>query len=143
MQPQIYSQQPQPQYQPEYQPQVSAQQPAYIPPRQPIDIGGIFSKKIVALFIVIGLILMFVGAIVCNASKITDKDDIGDLDKQCGALATYKAGTIIYNVGMLLLIIILLGAALLGKEFTEYMRIGMFIAVGLILGFGGFNLWGQ
>lgn len=124
--------------QPQFQPQ--EQQPAYFPSRQPVEL---FSKKMVALFIVIGLILMFVGAIVCNASKITDKDDAADQDKIYDAKAVYKAGTIVYNVGMLLLIITLLGAALLGKEFTEYMRLGMFVAVGLILGFGGFSLWGQ
>lgn len=128
------------------QPQVGGQtqaqqpQPAYYPPKQSVDI---FSKKMVALFIVIGLILMFVGAIVCNASKITDKDDAQDVDKVYGALGTYKAGTIVYNVGMLLLAIILLGAAMIGKEFTDYTRFGMLVAVGLILGFGGFSLWGQ
>ena len=132
--------QPQPTQQQAPVPTPQAQQPMYSPPRQPVDL---FSKKMVALFIVIGLILMFVGAIVCNASKITDKDDAADLDKQYDALGIYKAGTIIYNVGMVLLVIILLGAAILGKEFTDYTRLGMFVAVGLILGFGGFSLWGQ
>lgn len=122
------------------QTQAQQPQPAYYPPGQPVDI---FSKKMIALFIVIGLILMFVGAIICNASRITDKDDAADADKVYGALGVYKAGTIVYNVGILLVAIILLGAVLLGKEFTEYMRIGMFVAAGLILGFGGFSLWGQ
>ena len=61
-------------------------------------------------------------------------------DSEILALATYKAGMIVYNVGMLLLVLILFASALLGKEFTEYMRLGMFVAAGLIL---GFNLWGH
>jgi len=61
-------------------------------------------------------------------------------DSEILALATYKAGMIVYNVGMLVLVLILFASALLGKEFTEYMRLGMFVAAGLIL---GFNLWGH
>jgi len=118
-------------------PMPQAQQMMYSPPRQPVDI---FSKKMVAMFIVIGLILMFVGAMVCNASEITNAKDRIDDDKREGALATYKDGMIVYNVGMLLLVLILFASALLGKEFTEYMRLGMFVAAGLIL---GFNLWGH
>jgi len=92
--------QPQPMQQQAPAPMPQAQQMMYSPPRQPVDI---FSKKMVAMFIVIGLILMFVGAMVCNASEITNAKDRIDDDKREGALSiserkmTYLGMNIWYN----------------------------------------------
>ena len=120
MQPQVGVQ---PQYQPEYQPRVSAQQPVYFPPRQPIDIGGFFSKKIVTIFILVGVLLFFIGAILCNGAAVTEiNPDARDIE---GARSFYKAGTIVLEIGALVTTLALLGGGIASDEIDIKLKISM------------------
>lgn len=129
MQSQVGSQQPR--YQPEYQPQVQARQPAYYPPRQPIGIGGFFSKKIVTIFILIGVLLFFIGAILCNGAAITKvNSDTGDIE---GARSLYKAGTIVLDIGALITILALFGGGIASDEIDIKLKISMLSVATAIL----------
>lgn len=121
----------QPQYQPEYQPQVQAQQPVYRPPRQPIDIGGFFSKKIVTIFILIGVLLFFIGAILCNGAAVTKANpNIGETE---GAMSLYKAGTIVLDIGALITTLALFGGAMVSNEIDVKLKVAMLSVATAIL----------
>ena len=82
--------QPQPpavQYQPSY----------YPPPKQPFDFTQFASIRFIIVGIGLGLIIMSIGAVICNVSAISEEPD-DRTDAYYDAVGFYKIGAIVYNL---------------------------------------------
>ncbi|MCX8173830.1 MAG: hypothetical protein N3F63_04390 [Thermoplasmata archaeon] len=123
---------PQAQYPPAAQP---------LPPRE--EIPAFVSNKLLVLFVFIGMVLLAVGAMMIHAApEITNKDysiyNAQDQAKIRAAdqrlqLTITNVGHILADAGALLLIAFLLLAALLRTDWSDTVRFGLFLAVGLFL----------
>jgi hypothetical protein len=130
-------------------------------PRTRTPFARLFTTDKIVLFIVLGLFFMFIGAVIITAVSTSDgprdfdakydDDDDGfiDTDKRDNYLEdqrTYWAlkdigtilGRIIISFGMLMTVVALLGGGITNQELDKYVRIGMIIAAGLIIGWSGF-----
>jgi hypothetical protein len=102
--------------------------PPYGPPR---PMGPIFSVKLIAILTIIGLILFYVGGIICIGSFNTDLQE-RDIDDVENAQVMYKVGLIILSVGGLLALIALVGGGILNTEINPQIRAAM-ISMGIAL----------
>ncbi|PIV69728.1 MAG: hypothetical protein COS08_03915 [Euryarchaeota archaeon CG01_land_8_20_14_3_00_38_12] len=118
------------------QPQVQQPptQPAYYPPMAPMDVGRLFSGKLIMVFVIVSMILKLIGTVLCDICWGAE-----DL-KTAGA--TYIAGLITGNIGILLLAMILLLGGILNKEIHSHARLGMIVAAGMLLAWGMQTLLG-
>jgi ABC-type Fe3+ transport system permease subunit len=100
---------------------------------------GVVSNAVVAALVGVAIVMLFAGAIVMHyAPEITNKkyssDDAGSESQasdQRAALTTMTVGRIVADVGAFLLILIMLLAAILRSDWSEYVRFGVlfFVAV--------------
>lgn len=121
--------------------QVPSQYPPQYQPKPPVELGRIFSEKLIAVFVIVSMILMFVGVVICNASAVTKV--IPTADDIEGAAVAYKAGMIVLNIGTLLLAMILLLGGILNKDIHTHARLGMLISAGITLAWRFMAIWGQ
>lgn len=100
---------------------------------------GVVSNAVVAALIGVAIIMLFAGAMVMHyAPQITNKkytsDDAGQEAEESDArtvVTTMTVGRIVADVGAFLLILIMLLAAILRSDWSEYVRFGVlfFVAV--------------
>lgn len=100
----------------------------YYPPR---PMGPIFSVKLIAILALVGIILFYVGGIICIGAINTNLSGV-DVDDLETAQLIYKVGLIILAVGGLIALIALVGGGLLNKEIDPQVRVGM-ISMGIAL----------
>jgi hypothetical protein len=114
-------------------PQEPVQQPPPPPPvvaypgTPPVAMGAGMPPHLIAIIVVIGVILFFVGAIVCNASTITEiYDEPEDREEaQESARSMYKIGTIIADAGALVACIGIFYGALMCTRLEPALRVAM------------------
>jgi len=97
------------------------------------------SNAVVAALVGVAIIMLFAGAMVMHyAPQITNKkyssDDAGQEAEEADArtvVTTMTVGRIVADVGAFLLILIMLLAAILRSDWSEYVRFGVlfFVAV--------------
>lgn len=97
---------------------------------------SMFNPRTVAVMVIIGVILTFLGAILATTAAVTEKVSI-DIrqDKQVSSYTQYKYGVTIMVVGMMLMSLFMLGAAVAGPEFAPGVKVGLlvFSAITLIV----------
>ncbi|MEM3610582.1 MAG: hypothetical protein QW620_00425 [Thermoplasmata archaeon] len=111
------------------------------PPRE--EIPSFVSGKLLVIFVFFGMVMLAVGAMMLHASpEITNKDyTIYNATEQAKIRAADQrlqqtitdVGHILADVGALLLVTFLLLAALLRTDWSDTVRFGLFLAVGLFL----------
>lgn len=115
----------------------------------------LFSKQAIAFFILIGIFLMGIGTVIQNASApaksyadVKSEDISKKIQDDTAANAnTYKVGTIVWNFGMIFIMLSLVGGAILNPTLDTKTRIvmlivAMFILVGPFAStFKGFDHW--
>lgn len=136
-------------------------QPPDRPPGAVADLTKRFKQtdKVMKL-IVFGIIFMFIGTIFISIVSMGggpnqwdekyDKNDDGVIDEDkrnnyYKDLRLYDTvrdigvliGKIIINIGILILVLALFGGGLVNDDLDKYVRIGMIIAAGLIIGWSG------
>jgi hypothetical protein len=79
---------------------------------------GLFTKPMIVFGVMLGLLLQFLGATLLNFNFHLDVSQF------------------ISNLGILIMLIVLLGGAILNDKFDPYVRFGMFFVAAFI---GGFN----
>ncbi len=82
---------------------------------------GLFSKPLILVGVMLGVILQFLGAILLN-------NDVSN-----GGVA------VIHNLGVLIMVLVLFGGAITNEKLDPMVRLGMFAAGGI--GIWGFNTW--
>ena len=130
-------------------------------PRGRSQLDRHFTTDKVIRYIVLGLLLMFIGGVIytlVNTSggpnlydKAYDDDDNGnpDADKWDNYYEDRRAydtirdvgtiiGKLILTLGMLMTVVVLFGGGITNREFETHIRIAMIIAAGLIVGWSGF-----
>ena len=85
------------------------------------------SPQIIAIIVVIGVVLFFVGAIVCNSSAITEVSDDAEDQKEAreDARKMYKIGTILVDVGALVACVGIFYGALAPTRLDLALRVAM------------------
>lgn len=97
---------------------------------------SMFSQKTVAIMVIIGVILTFLGAILATTAAVTEKVSIDNRqDKQVSAYTQYKYGVTILVVGLMLQSLFMLGAAIAGPEIAANVKVGLlvFSAIALVV----------
>jgi hypothetical protein len=98
--------------------------------------GNFFSVRVILVLVLIGLILFYVGGMVCLAGINNEKYDYDEYDDRqddsLGAGNVYKAGLIILFVGALLSHIGLFAGGIANKELNPTVRVAM-ISMGIAL----------
>lgn len=88
-------------------------------PTANLDLSSLFSKKMTTLAVGIGILVIFIGAVVCNVAESS------------GFL---KAGLVLYNLGGLALGGTLFLGSLVNEDIDRYIRVGMLVGGALIVG---------
>ncbi len=88
-------------------------------PSTNVDISSLFSKKMMTLAVGVGLLVVFLGAVVCNVA---------------GGSGVLKAGLVLYNLGGLVLGGTLFLGSLVNEELDRYLRVGLLVAGALVVG---------
>jgi len=103
-------------------------------------INALFTTQMMVLGMALALILMLFGALMINMSTITDTatDPADRQDDSDDARGGARNGAMVYNLGLVILIAMLFGGAMLNPDLDPQARMGMFIAAGFIA-FGGFD----
>ena len=86
--------------------------------------------------VVIGIILMFVGAIICVQAKVTSKvsADIDVInDKKETAFKNYQAGATLMCVGNMLVCMFLLGASVVNNDIPAQVRASFLVFCGMLV----------
>ena len=123
---------------PPYPPHDRPREPSEYPPRyrSPPTTRPIFSVRIILALVLAGLILFYVGSIVCIGSINTTKYDRDDYDKANDdkylAMLMYKIGLIILVIGGLLAHIGLFGGGVANKDIDPNVRTAM-VSMGIAL----------
>ncbi|MEM4292652.1 MAG: hypothetical protein QXJ27_00560 [Thermoplasmata archaeon] len=128
---------PQPMPPPRPQPQYPISQPLAPKPETP----GIVSNKLLVLFVFLGMVMLTLGAMMIHAApEITNKDYSGytdankiRADDQRLQTTVTDIGHLMADVGALLIVTFLLLAALLRSDWSDTIRFGLLLAVGLFL----------
>jgi len=115
-------------------------------PRQPYQ--GSVGNGVIALVVVVSVLMLFVGAMLMHITpQFTNKkydDDESGFDQreadQRTAVSVTTAGRIVADIGAFLLIIILLLAAVLRSDWSEYVRFGVLFFAAVFAFSLGFRL---
>lgn len=101
------------------------QQPQYQPIPQRVE-SGISPNKI-SIIVVIGIVIFFVGAIICNASIPTETPSSYEAQKtqKRDMRNMYKAGTILADIGALIASIGIFYGALTCRELENTLKVAM------------------
>jgi len=95
---------------------------------------SMFNQKTVAVMVIIGVILTFLGAILATMAAVTEKVSIDNKqDKQVSAFTQYKIGVTVMVVGMMLMSLFMLGAAVAGPDFTPNVKVGLLVFSAVML----------
>jgi hypothetical protein len=112
---------------------------------RPSPLEVLFSAKIIAIMVLIGVILLFVGAILAVNAKVTDKvdndiDEINDSKEQ--AFGQYKTGVTVMIVGSLLLVLFLLCGSVMSQNVPTNVKLGFLIFCAIIIMMTTFTVLG-
>ena len=105
---------------------------------------SMFGTKLVTVMVFVGVILLFIGALLCINAKVvvdTDFDDVKGATED--SFAMYKTGAMIMVVGNMLITMFLLGAAVINTDIAVNVRVGfmvfsaimIFVTVTLVMGY--------
>lgn len=101
--------------------------PAYSPGSPPRKRG--FSTSMVGVILIIGVVIFFVGAILCNSAVITKSYSYSNYDEykeaRENARLTYKIGTIVADIGALIACVGIFAGALLCTKIELALRIAL------------------
>ncbi len=84
----------------------------------------------VLLNIIFGIVIMFSGVMMCNASAFISPD----MGFSIHAYNIFKWGIVIRNCGVLIESLGLIGGAVVGNKIDKYLRISMLLAGAIIIG---------
>jgi hypothetical protein len=105
------------------------------PAGPPMDIGAIFTPKMIGMMALVGVILLLIGALMATASIVTEYDDDADdrLKDAEDSRETYKNSLYITVFGLILIALPMLGGALLNDALDLKMRIGLVIGGSILI----------
>ncbi|MGC8913259.1 MAG: hypothetical protein ACP5JR_03635 [Thermoplasmata archaeon] len=114
-----------------------------LPPPPKEEIPSFVSNKLLVIFVFFGMVMLALGAMMLHAApEITNRDysiynaqdqeKIREADQRLKTTVT-DVGHILADIGALLLVTFLLLAALLRTDWSDTVRFGLFLAVGLFL----------
>lgn len=110
---------------------VTHQQTVYV--HRPI-MESMFSGKMVAIMTLLGVLLLFLGAIIGIAAKNTDKTDSSEAqDRTVTAQSQFKWGMVMMAVGAMLMLMFMLGAAAMSPDIPVNVRVGFLIFGGIVI----------
>lgn len=89
------------------------------------------SAKVVSIGIIVGLLISFIGLTTIAATSIVEKDPTDETIKT--ARETNRSALIVWFVGMLILGIFMFLGAVDCAELSDYAKLGLLIALGLML----------
>ena len=108
--------------------------PSFYPPNYPPNINPSISQRPYIIAIIIGIILICVGLIIKTA-VIYYLVLSGD-----GPRIAFGTGELLKFIGLMIFSIGIIYGALLDRTLNPYIRLGMFIALGLVIGLLGTNI---
>jgi uncharacterized membrane protein len=106
----------------------------------------VFQPKVITIFVLIGVLIFFLGSMVAVASKVTDERDIDDINKDSeGAFTMFKVGIIMMVAGIFLVVLFLLCGSVMSTDTPTNVKVGFLIfsailiwcTIWLVLGFVG------
>ena len=100
------------------------------------SIQGIMQERFYVKIFIIGLVLILIGYILATSigyMVLADNIDSSTYTKIRTSLTT--SGSLIKEIGMVCLVLGLFFGAVIEEKFPHYVRLGMFIALGLIVAF--------
>jgi hypothetical protein len=114
-------------------------QPAPIPVTAP-PVGGFGPSRNYVGLIMVGIIIIMIGGIIYISSGfVDDPDDYSDIEDYTDTVRLITTvGNLILFIGIILLSMGLINGALKDDSLHPNIRLGMLIAMGLII---GFRLW--
>jgi uncharacterized Tic20 family protein len=110
---------------------VTHQQTVYV--HRPV-LDSMFSGKMVAIISIVGVLLLFLGAIMGIAAKNTEKTDADDAaDRSVTAQTNFKIGMILMAVGAMLMLMFMLGAAAMSPDIPANVRVGFLVFSAIVI----------
>jgi uncharacterized membrane protein len=95
---------------------------------------SMFGQKAVATMIIIGVILTFLGAMISVQAAVTVKVSAENKqDSQVSAYTQYKWGATIMVLGIMLMVLFLLGAAVIGPDTPVNVKVGFLIFCAIMI----------
>jgi len=110
--------------------------PPYGPPQPHIDIGQMFTTRMIGMVTILGMILVLVGAMMATSSLITDLNP--DPDDQEDARGLYKNSLYVSEIGLIVIAIPMLAGGLLNDRLDDRIRMALIVG-GAIIVFGLFS----
>lgn len=84
----------------------------------------------IVLSIIFGIVIMFSGVMMCNASAFISPD----MGWSIYAYNVFKSGVVLRNCGVFIESLGLIGGAVIGNKIDRYLRISMLLAGAIIIG---------
>ena len=110
---------------------VTHQQTVYV--HRPV-LDSMFSGKMVAIMSIVGILLLFLGAIMGIAAKNTEKTDPSDVqDRNVTSQTNFKYAMMMMCVGAMLLLMWMLGAAAMSPDVPPNVRVGFLVFSGMVV----------
>ncbi len=111
----------------------------YGPPAAGMGLSGIFTMKNIGMMALLGVLLLFIGALYASTIIITDNDDLADADELQDAREGQKNALIIVRLGMAVLSMALIGGGMFNDKLDNHLRMGLIVggsvvAMGLFMG---------
>jgi len=95
---------------------------------------SMFGPKAVTVMVMLGVILLFVGALICVQSKVTEKVDADNVqDKAVTSMTMYKFGVTFMVLGMMLMVLFMLGASTTGTDVHNHVRVGYLVFCAIMI----------
>ena len=116
---------------PQTQMVVTHQQTVYV--HKPI-LDSMFSGKMVAIVSLIGILLLFLGGIICITAKNTEKTDPSDVtDRNVTSQTQYKWGAVVMVLGAMLMLMFMVGAAAMSPDIPPNVRVGLLVFSAIVI----------
>jgi len=97
-------------------------------------LDSMFSGKMVAIMTLIGVLLLFLGAVIGIQAKNTEKTSQEDVnDRSVASETQYKWGMTVMAVGAMLMLLFMLGAAAMSPDIPVNVRVGFLIFGGIMI----------
>jgi uncharacterized Tic20 family protein len=110
---------------------VTHQQTVYV--HRPV-LDSMFSGKMVAIMSLVGVLLLFLGAIMGIAAKNTEKTDPSDVqDRSVTSETNFKYAMMMMCVGAMLMLMWMLGAAAMSPDIPANVRVGYLVFAGIVI----------
>jgi O-antigen/teichoic acid export membrane protein len=95
---------------------------------------SMFGQKAVAIMVMIGVILTFVGAMLSVQAAVTEKVSIDNRqDKQVSSYTQYKWGATLMVLGIMFMTLFMLGAAAMGPDTPVNVKVGFLIFCAIMI----------